>query len=489
MRSIISVFLLCLAMGAKTQPGLEDKMKVYNQVIQSGTATEKKELMNNLLAELKTAKTEDHYSRTINLLERLGFKTQADSVSKKAQKKYPRGALARTAYVNTQFYTAETALAKEKAYQKILKNWPVKNFAGNEITYDYMIGSLATDFAKEGNKEKALFYVNSLHERFWRGNGYIPVGKTLLEAGDTSAAAGLFKQAMDDAYYYITLPEEQKDNKARFAAVGYPGAVSAYVDILVGQKNYSEALQYIEQGMKVAPELKDAFLLSYYKSLAGSQRNLEAYNELSKIYRKGSFEYEDELKKLYLALNGSVTGFDRYTASLKQDLLSDIRTHIKGMEVNKPVPDFALNNLQGDTISLTALKGKVIVIDFWATWCQPCIRSFPGMKAAQEMYANDKDVQFLFIDTWERVDDYKEKVAAFVKKNDYPFEVLFDDQVTPENNTTLADQFAVKGIPAKFIIDKEGSIRYALMGSSANVDYIKMEMKEMIEAAKKPRKN
>lgn len=488
MRILTAFFTLFITLGLMAQPVQHEKTEAYNKIIQTGTQEEKTALMKELLLELKTAKNEDTYAATINLLQRMGFKTQADSVSKRAEKSYPKGALARTAFVNEQFYKAETVVAKEKIYRKILQKWPVKNFPGSEITYDYMTGSLATDFAKEGNTEKAIYYLNNLNERFWRGNGYIPVGKLVLEAGDTATAAGLFKVAMEDAQYYITLPEDKKDNKARFAAMGYPGAVSAYVDILVGQGNYKEALDYIEQGMKLAPELNDAFLVSYYKSLAGLQRNLEAYNELSKIYKKGNFEYEAELKNLYVKLNGGETGFDRHIASLKQALLGDIRTHIKGMEVNRSVPDFKLVNIEGATVSLADLKGKVIVIDFWATWCQPCIRSFPGMNASREMYADDKDVQFLFIDTWERVDDYKEKVAAFIKKNNYPFQVLFDDAATAGTNPTLADQFQVKGIPAKFIIDKEGSIRYALMGSSANVEYIKMEMKEMIEAARLPRK-
>jgi peroxiredoxin len=107
------------------------------------------------------------------------------------------------------------------------------------------------------------------------------------------------------------------------------------------------------------------------------------------------------------------------------------------------------------------------------------------MQAAQAEYANDDKVQFLFINTWERDKEYKKNVVSFIEKHNYPFEVLYDDQKDSETGQVLAAKYGVQGIPAKFIIDGEGNIRYALTGSSPNVDYIKMEIKELIEAAKK----
>ncbi len=110
------------------------------------------------------------------------------------------------------------------------------------------------------------------------------------------------------------------------------------------------------------------------------------------------------------------------------------------------------------------------------------------MKAAQELYANDKEVQFIFINTWERDKNYKENVAKFIDKNQYPFEVLFDDQKDPETGKVLAGKLGINGIPSKFILDKAGNIRYMLTGSTPNVDYIKLEMRELIESAKKDKK-
>lgn len=488
MRLKMAALLFLITGVAHAQQSGTNKMAEYRPIVENGTAVQKDSLANVIVTEAKSYKTEQEYRMAINVLRSLGDEDKMEAVEKAAVKKFPKGSLTRDAFINTTFYKAESTEAKEKAYQQLIKKWPLENFKEEGMAYEYALASLAGDFAKEGNPQKAVYYLEQMQERFWRGNGYIPVGQTLLAAGDTTTASSLFKVAMDDGYYYLTLPEEQKDNKARFASNGYVSAMSAYVNILVSKGNYSEALSYIEDALKVAPQQANALSNVYYRSLMGVGRKLEAYNIVSRLYAKGQFNVEGTLKQLYADLNGSLQGYERFNAGLQEELAQSVRDHIKEMETFKPAPDFELLNLKGEKVSLASLKGKVIVLDFWATWCQPCIRSFPGMKAAQEMYNKDKEVQFLFINTWERDKEYKNNVASFIEKNQYPFEVLFDDQKDPETGQVLAAKLGVTGIPAKFIIDKEGNIRYFLTGSTPNVDYIKMEMKELIEAAKKPYK-
>ncbi|MCW2263085.1 MULTISPECIES: TlpA family protein disulfide reductase [Sphingobacterium] len=489
MKTTILTLSLALALSSgMAQQTSRDKFQQYLPIIEKGTLAQKDSVADVLLKEVKNYKSEQEYRTTINILRSLGKEEQFASLETIAKKKYPKGSLTRDAFITNVFYEASTTAEKEKAYNELIKKWPTKNFNEELLTYDYVLGNLAQGFANDGNADKAVYYLGEMKERFWRGNGYLPVGQILLAVGDTTAATPLLKTAMDDSYYYLSLPEEQKDNKARFASMGYASSMSAYVNILVAQKKYVEALGYIENALKAAPEQADGLATVYYKSLMGTGRKLEAYNILTKLYTKGQFAVENDLKKLYKELNGSDQGYENFNASLKAELAKSIRSHIKEMETFKPAPDFELLNLKGEKVSLASLKGKVVVLDFWATWCQPCVRSFPGMKAAQESYANDKDVQFLFMNTWERDKNYKENVVSFITKNNYPFEVLYDDQKDAQTGEVMAAKFGVKGIPAKFIIDKEGNIRYSLTGSSPNIDYIKLEMKELIEAAKKPYK-
>ena len=87
------------------------------------------------------------------------------------------------------------------------------------------------------------------------------------------------------------------------------------------------------------------------------------------------------------------------------------------------------------------------------------------------------DVAFVFVDTWEASEKMKENAADFMKKNNYPFHVLLDDE------SKVVAEFKVQGIPTKFVIDKTGNIRFKSVGFSGNDDALVDEVSMMVEMA------
>lgn len=109
--------------------------------------------------------------------------------------------------------------------------------------------------------------------------------------------------------------------------------------------------------------------------------------------------------------------------------------------------DFTLKDLDGKSWTLSALKGKVVVVNFWATWCPPCRKEMPDLEILSKRF-KDKGLVVLAITDEEAT----KTVKPFIDKNGYTFQILID------TGRTVNDKYKVDGIPKTFIYDRKGKL-------------------------------
>jgi thiol-disulfide isomerase/thioredoxin len=271
---------------------------------------------------------------------------------------------------------------------------------------------------------------------------------------------------------------EKQDIERRRRSYGFNLMMSAEVMSCMNQKQ--NALKIFENAAQIIPpaEMSARYVEWYLKNLIDNNlfEKADPLIETSIKLGKASDKIKDLCKESYVRKHGNEEGYKEYFEKLSSSAKSKNLEELKSRLINKPAPDFTLTDLQGKEVKLSDFKGKIVIVDFWATWCGPCKASFPYMKKVIEKYASNKNIEFVFIDTFERVENPAENAAKFIKENNYPFHVLLDKE------SVVAKAYGVQGIPSKVFIDKNGNQR--LFAPGFNESNIIEEIETMIEMLK-----
>ena len=182
---------------------------------------------------------------------------------------------------------------------------------------------------------------------------------------------------------------------------------------------------------------------------ADRQKLAYAHFYLAESFR-GAGKYDDaegEYKLILANFSDVNTRLTSFVQSNMASLASERKLAVGG----EPIP-FSVKGIKGETLSPADYKGKVLLIDFWATWCGPCIAEMPNVKSVYKKY-HGKGFEIVGIS----LDQSRDKLDAYIQQQGIEWPQYFDGKWW---NNDVATMYGIKSIPATLLVDRSGKIRY-----------------------------
>lgn len=252
-----------------------------------------------------------------------------------------------------------------------------------------------------------------------------------------------------------------------------PGISRAETAYEIASQFEKQKIEAIEAYLKENPEAEDQDLA--YSILIDANQNIGKQDALPDLIEKRYAILQkgpeanlgliaNEIVRPFVEASIVVGGRDKAKAFLTK-IKSDLESHPQGAQFAQFIDqagkelylpgvgdkmEIAFTSLKGEEVDLAAMKDKVVLVDFWATWCRPCVAEMPNVVAAYEKYkAEGFEVVGISLD------ENKEAVEAFVAENGLAWPQYFDGKGW-ENE--IAQRFGISSIPATFLVGKNGEI-------------------------------
>ncbi|CAM3547655.1 TlpA family protein disulfide reductase [Sphingobacterium prati] len=382
----------------------------------------------------------------------------SDSIAEIALKRFPKGKIAQEILFH-KVYEENDVEMQENLFKQLINEYP-------ETDVEHLAQIMVVNFSRQRYSAKvpaSLAYIQG-NARPWALDEVLKV----IFSSDLELAENLVRAEMSK-------PDNSKEVQLLL--------LKWQSQLLAKKGNFVEAYaalkDYYNQTTYKTPELNAHYY--YLMSKTGGYR--EAFYELEKAVLQGEADEEiiQELTHAYAKLYP-----DKDPAVYLSDLGKKYENKYLQEMVNEPAPNFVVTDSSGKEVSLLDFKGKTIVLDFWATWCGPCKRGLPSMQMAVDKYKDDPDVKFLFIHTWEKMQDPTADARKYLSGNKFNLPLYMDLKAPGSKVNRAALAFKIRGIPAKYVIDSKGNIRFKLLsGFSGSDEAAVSELSTMIELARR----
>lgn len=387
------------------------------------------------------------------------------------------------------------------ALEAFLNNFPKKewnnNPKGQGYIYYTVYRTIGTDYfeARQFDKllnltkqlnfkeENEIFRWNAMRAYVFRLLGYDTLYKVT-----TPMIKDLVAKVNDSSYLYAG--DFNAEGAMQNARQQLDNQLNIYIQLLNSLEKYDEAyaqLQHLSsKGRYGNAELNDLQLVLLGKLKKDNE--ILPFLEKAVNYNAVTEAMYSKLKASYLQTHKSMDGYEAYLASLQSaDEQSLLKEYVKSHLLNKEYQPFAVESAEGDIVRSSEWGDKIVVVDFWATWCKPCIQALPGMQMLREKYKNDDGVAVYCMGTMQS-GDYKTKSVNYVKSQGLKLNLLHDgvDEKTGDQSVvfrTFVPFFHSSAIPRKVVL-KDGMMRYSSEGYSGSPSKLVDELSYVIELLK-----
>jgi len=470
----------------KINPSLEREYEpLYLLTLYYATSADQ-ELADNIASKLSNSANEDDLTNACNYFRHAKKLKLADSLASLIKIRFPKGKLVKSELEAA--FTQTNDLGRKDSLYQVLYSLSSANKNNISPDLDRLLAQLAvaylqvhriTDFQQKlaltKDKSNLPEPINEVLAN-WANEDSNIKDASLLAKQNLKLVDSLLKHAKSQPF--LSPEMQQEANRST-----YFDCLDTYALLLFKRGKWDEASDYEKQVYNYGSNSENLQITEHYARMLNKVGNYEvAKNAIERLIKSGdnSPAIGDELKVAYAHLKGNAKDYEKYLDSLMNSVKTEKLEELSKKQINIPAPEFKLKDQEGRLVSMSDLKGKVVVLDFWATWCAPCKASFPGMQMAIDKFKGNKDVVFLFVDTWESETHFVDEASKFMKDNKYSFQVLFDEKGSDGRMSKIRELYGVDGVPTKFIIDKAGRIRFKVTGFDGTAETLVEEIQDMI---------
>lgn len=435
----------------------------------------------------------------------LGDTAQVNRIERIILERWPDGMLARDRQI-LKIHSGNDEAAKIGYLNQLIERFPVEKFpvplTVMAQTYYPVIfwGAFRNNPDQFYNEENLRHYApltpfSGLCEMFYRGIA-LPLNKQLKKASELLPYADILYaeiarriDGISDRYSTekVLSPLEWH----RYALNHAAGNTVSYARLLIECGKPEQALSVLEPLKTLLEDKISEYNDLYTQALIDGKQPTRVVPFIERCVKVDAATPKMiSVLKADFGKNKRGGDFNQYLNSLRsKEYVARMEEEILGQIMHRPIEAFNLEDASGHRVNMADLKGCVIVLDFWATWCVPCNAALPGMQMAVDRFKDNSKVKFYFISTMEHVDekDFKEvkkQIPEKLAKRGLHLDMLFDDFNEKGQHGVVfgkyAAEFGMSGIPQKMVIDQEGYVRWVSSGYKGNPLELANEMTFMV---------